>query len=132
MSPLPLPNDSAPNIKKLIFEHYLPTNVLVYVADPSSCRGVPPEIYTPGHLLVLEYGLSMPNPISNFKVDDDGIYATLSFNQTPTDTFVPWFTVVAIVNTTNRSGGYWSTPDLQLFLVAKPIDGHTQDSNLPA
>ena len=132
MNPSPHLNDSTNQLKKQIFEHYLPTNVLVYIADLNACRGIPPEVFTPGQLLALDYGLSMPNPISNFKVDDDGIYATLSFNQTPTATFVPWFAVVSIFNTATQFGCCWPTPDMRLFLLAEPIDGHTQDSNLPA
>ena len=46
--------------------------------------------------LVLEYGLNMPNPIQELRWDDDGIHATLSFNQEPFDTFVPWNSVVAM------------------------------------
>ena len=46
--------------------------------------------------LILEYGLNMPNPIQELHWGEDGIHATLSFNQEPFDTFVPWNSVVAM------------------------------------
>jgi hypothetical protein len=54
---------------------------------------IPASVATP---LMLEYGWSQPIQIPDLRWTDQGIYATLSFNQTPYPTFVPWSTVVAI------------------------------------
>jgi hypothetical protein len=43
------------------------------------------------------YGLNLPNPIPDLTCDQQGIRATLSFNQTPHLTFVPWAAVLCIV-----------------------------------
>jgi hypothetical protein len=45
---------------------------------------------------MFEYGLNMPNPIADLLYDNVGIRATLSFNQKPYITFVPWKAVWAI------------------------------------
>lgn len=57
---------------------------------------LPTDLQENSPVCVLEYGLNMPTPIPDLEVTDDGIKATLSFNQTPTPTFVPWSEVVGI------------------------------------
>jgi hypothetical protein len=47
-------------------------------------------------LIGLDYGLDMPIPITGFKVTEEGIYATLSFDRVPYPTFVPWDAIVAL------------------------------------
>lgn len=55
----------------------------------------------PAHLraqasVTLEYGENMAIPIPDLSVTDAGIAATLSFNRTPTPTFVPWSAVRSV------------------------------------
>jgi hypothetical protein len=54
---------------------------------------LPTNIKTP---TMLEYGWSQPIKIPDLTWSDQGISATLSFDQTPYATFVPWSAVVAI------------------------------------
>lgn len=46
--------------------------------------------------IMLEYGMNMPIPMPDLKWTEKGIHATLSVNQEPHLTFVPWEAVVAI------------------------------------
>ena len=47
-------------------------------------------------LIPLEYGFNMPVPISDLKIAEDGVSATLSFSRIPFRTYVPWEAVVSI------------------------------------
>ena len=46
--------------------------------------------------LVLQVGLDMAVPIPDLKVDEEGIYGTLSFNRSPFPCAVPWEAVFAM------------------------------------
>ena len=46
--------------------------------------------------LVLQVGLDLPIPIPDLRVDDDGVYGTLSFNRAPFIVVVPWDAVFAL------------------------------------
>jgi hypothetical protein len=46
--------------------------------------------------LILAYGHDMPKPITDLVVDDRGVSATLSFNDRPFGTFIPWEAVYVI------------------------------------
>ena len=63
-------------------------------------RTIPgPDLQLPAGVelpIMLEYGWNMPIQIPDLKWTARGITATLSFNQTPYTTFVPWEAVVAI------------------------------------
>jgi len=63
-------------------------------------RTIPgPDLQLPAGVelpIMLEYGWNMPIQIPDLKWTARGITATLSFNQTPHKTFVPWDAVVAI------------------------------------
>jgi len=125
-------NDSLNQFKRLIFERYLSTNVVVYIDDLTRCKGIPPEVTAPGLLLSLEYGLSMPNPILNFQLNDDGLYATLSFNRNLSDTFVPWEAIVAIFNPKTRFSCCWPPANRRLFLMCEPLGEEPNAPNPPA
>lgn len=47
--------------------------------------------------LVLQVGLEMAIPIPDLKVDDTGVFGTLSFNRKPFTCSVPWHGVFAVV-----------------------------------
>jgi len=64
----------------------------VYVRDWPGLR-LPAGVTLP---TMLEYGWGLPIPMLDLSCGETGIRATLSFNQTPFDTFVPWEAVVAI------------------------------------
>jgi len=56
--------------------------------------------------LVLQFGLNLPIPIHDLKVDDAGIRGTLSFSRTPVFCNIPWPRVFALLGDTD-TGGVW-------------------------
>ena len=58
--------------------------------------------------VVLQVGLDMPVPIPDLRVDDEGVYGTLSFKGVPFTCFVPWSSVFALVGD-DAKGMVWST-----------------------
>jgi Stringent starvation protein B len=56
--------------------------------------------------LVLQVGYDMPIPIHDLRVDDDGIFGTLSFSRTPFGCNMPWSAVFALVGEDGR-GMVW-------------------------
>ncbi len=56
--------------------------------------------------LVLQVGLDMPVPIPDLRIDDKGVFGTLSFNRAPFTCRVPWKHVFALVGEDGR-GMVW-------------------------
>jgi stringent starvation protein B len=61
-----------------------------------------PSVLVPARLrlqpqVVLQVGLDMPVPIPDLRVDDEGVYGTLSFKGVPFTCYVPWTAVFALV-----------------------------------
>jgi hypothetical protein len=56
--------------------------------------------------LVLQVGFEMPIPIPDLRVDEDGVFGTLSFSRTPFACLVPWSAVFALVGDEGR-GMVW-------------------------
>ncbi len=61
----------------------------------------PASAVVPKHLrndakLSFLYGDGLPIPIADLEVSEEGLRATLSFDRTPHETFVPWSAVIAI------------------------------------
>jgi stringent starvation protein B len=56
--------------------------------------------------IVLQIGLDMPIPIPDLHVEDQGIFATLSFNRSPFGCIVPWRAIFAVVGDDGR-GMVW-------------------------
>lgn len=55
-------------------------------------------VVVPAHLrgrpqLVLQIGLNLPVPIRDLSVNEDGVFATLSFDRTPFSCIIPWAAV---------------------------------------
>ncbi|MEY4513311.1 MAG: hypothetical protein RLZZ450_5433 [Pseudomonadota bacterium] len=57
--------------------------------------------------VVLQVGLDMPVPIPDLRVDEEGIFGTLSFKGIPFSCFVPWGAVFALVGE-DAKGMVWS------------------------
>lgn len=57
--------------------------------------------------VVLQVGLDMPVPIPDLRVDEEGIFGTLSFKGIPFTCFVPWNAVFALVGE-DAKGMVWS------------------------
>jgi stringent starvation protein B len=58
--------------------------------------------------VVLQIGLDMPVPIPDLRVDEEGVFGTLSFKGVPFTCFVPWSAVFALVGEDGK-GMVWST-----------------------
>lgn len=61
-----------------------------------------PGVLVPARLrsqaqVVLQVGLDMPVPIPDLRIDEDGVFGTLSFKGVPFTCFVPWGAVFALV-----------------------------------
>jgi hypothetical protein len=56
--------------------------------------------------LVLQVGFDMPIPITDLRVDENGVFGTLSFSRTPFSCLVPWNAVFALVGDEGR-GMVW-------------------------
>lgn len=57
--------------------------------------------------MVLQVGLDMPVPIPDLRVDEEGVFGTLSFKGVPFTCFVPWRSVFALVGEDGK-GMVWS------------------------
>jgi stringent starvation protein B len=71
-----------------------------------------PGVLVPARLrhqaqVVLQVGLDMPVPIPDLRVDEEGIFGTLSFKGVPFSCFVPWAAVFALVGE-DAKGMVWS------------------------
>jgi len=58
--------------------------------------------------VVLQVGLDMPVPIPDLRVDEEGVFGTLSFKGVPFTCFVPWRAVFALVGEDGK-GMVWSS-----------------------
>jgi hypothetical protein len=58
--------------------------------------------------VVLQVGLDMPVPIPDLRVDEAGVFGTLSFKGVPFACFVPWGAVFALVGD-DAKGMVWHT-----------------------
>ncbi|HEY8427744.1 MAG TPA: ClpXP protease specificity-enhancing factor SspB [Sandaracinaceae bacterium] len=87
--------DALPPKKDVARALLLRGSVFVYL-DPRRERvRVPPWLANQAQL-VLQVGLDLPVPIPDLRVDDTGVYGTLSFNRSPFHCSVPWEAVYAL------------------------------------
>jgi Stringent starvation protein B len=77
--------------------------------------------------LVLQVGLDMPIPIPDLRVDEDGIFGTLSFSRTPFACNVPWNAVFALVGDEGR-GMVW--PESMPAEIVAEVERETQRAKL--
>lgn len=99
-------------LKKTLFEKFLEHDVALTV-QRSLCKGIPSA---PSDLSILEYGLHKPNPILDLTIGDDGIRSILSFNQTPTHTFVPWQAVIVLFCPAVKFQCVWATKHMEVHI----------------
>ena len=107
--------------------------------DPRITGMVVPQWLRNQPQLVLQIGLDMPIPIPDLRVDDDGVYGTLSFQRSPFTCKVPWTGIFALVGEDGR-GMVWPE-DLPAEIAAEverevakkprlePIDGERKDDD---
>ncbi|MEY4581765.1 MAG: hypothetical protein RL701_6468 [Pseudomonadota bacterium] len=77
--------------------------------------------------LVLQVGLDMPIPIPDLRVDENGIFGTLSFSRTPFACNVPWNAVFALVGDEGR-GMVW--PESMPAEIVAEVERETQRAKL--
>ena len=87
--------------------------------DPRSDDVVVPAWLKRQPQLVLQVGLDMLIPIPDLRVDDSGVYGTLSFNRNPFTCSVPWHAVFAVVGDDGR-GMVW--PDSMPSEIAAEVE----------
>jgi len=88
--------------------HALLTQGAAFVhLDPRGVDVVVPDWLKRQPQLVLQIGLNMPVPIRDLRVDETGVFGTLSFNRAPFTCMVPWHAVFALVGDDGR-GMVWS------------------------
>jgi hypothetical protein len=85
------------SIKKALFETLLSEENVLVEFYPDHNTKIPEFLITPNTGMIrFQYGLDMPTPIPDLLLTEKGIEATLSFNQTPHHTFVPWTQIFAM------------------------------------
>jgi stringent starvation protein B len=67
--------------------------------------------------VVLQVGLDMPVPIPDLRIDQEGVFGTLSFKGVPFACFVPWGAVFALVGE-DAKGMVWHA-DMPLEIAAE-------------
>jgi hypothetical protein len=77
--------------------------------------------------LVLQVGLDMPIPIPDLRVDEQGIFGTLSFSRTPFACNVPWNAIFALVGDEGR-GMVW--PESMPAEIVAEVERETQRAKL--
>lgn len=75
----------------------LRTGTIFIHLNPRSAQTYVPVKLRNQDQVVLQIGLDMPVPIPDLRVDDEGIYATLSFHGVAYTCSVPWKAVFAVV-----------------------------------
>jgi len=100
--------------------HALLTQGAAFVhLDPRAVDVVVPEWLKRQPQLVLQIGLNMPVPIRDLRIDDAGVFGTLSFNRAPFTCMVPWHAVFALVGDDGR-GMVW--PDSMPPEIAQEVE----------
>jgi hypothetical protein len=113
------------SLKRAVFEAALATGELVQVTllrdypglalpeevlDPPGKEGSEPETDGPP-VVRLDYGLSLPKPVTDMEIDEGGVGATLSFDLAPHPTFVPWGAMFRVV-ASGLMVAQWSIPEI--------------------
>lgn len=93
--------------------------------DPRLDQVVVPERLRHQPQVVLQVGLDMPVPIPDLRIDDAGVYGTLSFKGAPFTCFVPWESIFALVGE-DAKGMVWPTEmphEIAADMRDEPHDG---------
>jgi hypothetical protein len=96
---------SLPNKRDVARALLLKGTVFVHL-DPRTDDVIVPQWLKRQPQLVLQVGLDLPIPIPDLRVDDVGVYGTLSFNRSAFTCIVPWEAVFAVVGDDGR-GMVW-------------------------
>jgi len=114
---------------KLQVARYLLRQGSVFVhLDPRDVGVVVPQWYRTEPQLVLQIGLDMPVPIPDLRVDEEGVYGTLSFNRSPFTCRVDWDAVFALAGDDGR-GMVW--PDSMPEEISQEIEREAGRASSP-
>lgn len=95
--------------------------------DPRKPDVAVPNWFKHQSQLVLQIGLDMPIPIPDLRVDDHGVFGTLSFNKSPFTCSVPWDAVFAVVGDDGK-GMVW--PESMPPEIAAEVDRETRRNGI--
>ena len=93
-------------------------SVFVHI-DPRIQGVIVPDWLRKQPQLVLQVGLDLPVPIPDLAIDEDGVYATLSFNRSAFSCRMPWEAVFALVGDDGK-GMVW--PESFPVEIAHEVD----------
>jgi hypothetical protein len=113
-----------PNKKDVARALLLQGSLFVHL-DPRREDVIVPAWFKDRAQLVLQVGLDMPVPIPDLRVDDAGVYGTLSFNREAFTCVVPWDAVFAAVGDDGR-GMVW--PDSMPAEIAAEVEREARRS----
>ena len=92
--------------------------------DPRKEGVIVPPGFRKQPQLVLEIGLNMPVPIPDLRLDEEGMFCTLSFSRQPFFCAVPWQSVFAMVGEDGR-GMVWPDdvpPEIAAQATVRPAE----------
>ena len=111
------PIPSKPNFMETMLSEIATVNVHFRTSD----RGVVvPGFVMKGPIQMFQYGLNQPRPIPDLELARDGIVATLSFNNEPFYTFVPWGAIFAIHADGDMDSGFVWNQDRPMGIAPPP------------
>lgn len=114
--------------KRKLFETLLENGIAALHLDPRASG-----VAVPGHLTdqpVLVLNFSFRYGVRDFRFDDKGVEATLSFSRQPFFCVVPWSAVFAVTNNDRTQGSVWQE-DLPEELGETEPAGAPPDAELP-
>lgn len=114
--------------KRKLFETLLEAGVAALHLDPRAAG-----VAVPGHLTdqpVLVLNFSFRYGVKDFRFDDKGVEASLSFSRQPFYCVVPWSAVFAVTNDDRTQGSVWQE-DLPAELGEREPAGSPPDAELP-
>jgi stringent starvation protein B len=91
-------------------------SVFIHLDPRRSGVQVPPRLRSQAQV-VLQVGLDMPVPIPDLRIDQEGVFGTLSFKGVPFACFVPWGAVFALVGE-DAKGMVWHA-DMPVEIAAE-------------
>lgn len=108
--------------KRDVAERLLAEGTIFVRLNPRGAHVVVPPWFKHQDDLALSFGLNMPIPIPDLRVDQDGIFGTLRFSGTSYVCFVPWSAVFCITGDSGR-GMVWfeDMPPSVAALVEKEV-----------
>ncbi len=98
-------------------------SIVTLYLDPRHPRCLVPERFTKQPVLRLEIGLNMRIPIPDLRLTNEGVMATLSFDQKPFSCFLP-FDAIGIAHDEDNIGQVWKSMQTSVPAEKKANRGH--------